>query len=592
MKNIWNNKYVLIGLGLVIGAAIGWWMKPPNNHSTESSEIQAVDTSAHQVWTCSMHPQIRQNEPGDCPICGMDLIPVESAENEELDPMAVSMSPVAMQLAQVQTAVVGTGSAEKSIRLYGKVQADERLLYTQSSHIPGRIEKLNVNFTGDFVTEGQEIAYIYSPDLVTAQEELFEARKIKEIQPALFHAAKEKLKNWKLTDEQIDRILASGNTINQFPILANVSGYVTQKMVNLGDYVVKGDPIYEISDLSKVWVLFDVYESDLTWVKNGARLTFTVESIPGKTFNGRISYIDPVIDPKTRVTKARVETVNRNFQLKPEMFVSGTLEAKASNSQNAITVPKSAVMWTGKRSLVYVMQTSAQGVNFQMREVTLGAELGKSYIIESGLEPGEEIAVNGTFSIDAAAQLAGKPSMMSPEGGAAMTGHNHGGSAKGTESGKPTIEKSTISAEAKQSLQPLFQAYFNMKEALADDAIEKAKSAGKGMTDALGKVDMGLFQGDAHRIWMGYASELQNNLHRISGLNDIEAFRKGFIALSGTMIGIAESFDPMSSTIYVQRCPMANSNDGADWLSLDEEIRNPYFGASMLTCGEVTKILE
>src|SRR5690606_4642231 len=290
--------------------------------------------------------------------------------------------------------------------------------------------------------------YIYSPDLVTAQEELFEARKIKEIQPALFHAAKEKLKNWKLTDEQIDRILSSGNTIDQFPILANVSGYVTQKMVNLGDYVVKGDPIYEISDLSKVWVLFDVYESDLTWVKNGARLTFTIESIPGKTFNGRISYIDPVIDTKTRVTKARVETVNRNFQLKPEMFVSGTLEAKASNSQNAITVPKSAVMWTGKRSLVYVMQTSMQGVNFQMREVTLGAELGKSYIIESGLEPGEEIAVNGTFSIDAAAQLAGKPSMMSPEGGAAMTGHNHGGSANVTESGKPTIEKSTISAEA------------------------------------------------------------------------------------------------------------------------------------------------
>src|SRR5210317_1899542 len=214
-----------------------------------------------KIWTCSMHPQIRKNEPGDCPICGMDLIPLES-ETNEVDPMAVSMSPTAMQLAQVQTMKVGRGNTNKSLRLTGKVQADERLLYTQSSHIPGRVEKLTVNFTGDFVKEGQIIAYIYSPDLVTAQEELFEA--------------KEKLKNWKLTDKQIDQILASEKTIEQFPILANVSGYVTQKRVNLGDYVKQGEALYEIADLSKVWVLFDVYESDMSWIKKGDAVSYTI----------------------------------------------------------------------------------------------------------------------------------------------------------------------------------------------------------------------------------------------------------------------------------------------------------------------------
>ena len=425
MKNI-NKTTVILALStLVVGLLLGWLLFSTSNQTTVDEHNHEISEGSESIWTCSMHPQIRSNEPGNCPICGMELIPLESSDSE-LDPMAISMSPVAMQLAQVQTAVVGTGRTGKSVRLNGKIQADERLLFTQSSHIPGRIEKLTVNFTGDFISEGQIIAYIYSPELVTAQEELFEARKIKESQPALFNASKEKLKNWKLSDNQIEQILASEKTIEQFPVLANVSGYVTKKMVNLGDYIKQGQAIYEIADLSKVWVLFDVYESDMTWIKNGASVSYTVQSIPGETFKGNISYIDPVIDPKTRVAKARIETANKDLKLKPEMFVSGIIEAKINSANAALSVPKTAVMWTGKRSVVYVIQNTSQGVSFRMREVTLGPDLGESYVIESGLHPGEEIAINGTFSIDAAAQLSGKPSMMNPEGGVTMTEHNHG----------------------------------------------------------------------------------------------------------------------------------------------------------------------
>jgi Cu(I)/Ag(I) efflux system membrane fusion protein len=592
MKNI-NKTTVIIAIStMAIGLLLGWIIFGRSNENQTDEHNHTAMADSETIWTCSMHPQIRKSESGDCPICGMDLIPLESTDGE-LDPMAVSMSPTAMQLAQIQTMVVNKGKADKSIRLNGKVQADERLLSTQSSHIPGRIEKLSVNFTGEFVSAGQVLANVYSPELVTAQEELFEAKKIKETQPALFNAAKEKLKNWKLSDKQIDQIVKSNKTIEQFPILANVSGYVTKKMVNLGDYIKQGEALYEIADLSKVWVLFDVYESDMTWINKGDAVIYTVQSIPGKTFKGRISYIDPVIDPKTRVAKARLEATNKGLMLKPEMFATGTIEAKTNTGNASLTVPKTAVMWTGKRSVVYVMQMSAQGVSFIMREVTLGPELGESYVIEEGLQPGEEIAINGTFSIDAAAQLAGKPSMMNPEGGVAMTGHNHGGNTNSNMEKMPvSSKKTTLSEDAKKSLQPLFDNYFKLKDALASDDFEDAKASGVAMNNSLGKIDMNLFKGDAHSLWMQQSTALKPSLQHIEHLGDIKAIRGKFISISNLMIAIAESFAPLSTAIYIQNCPMADSNKGADWLSLDKEIQNPYFGESMLSCGENTKTIK
>ncbi len=590
MKQLNKTTLILALSTLVIGVIMGWLIFGRANTNVINEVGHAIAEDTETIWTCSMHPQIRKGEPGDCPICGMDLIPLESEQNEELNPMAVSMSPTAMQLAQVQTLTVGKGSVTKSIQLNGKVQEDERLLHTQSSHVSGRIEELTVTFTGDFVSKGKIIARLYSPELVTAQEELLEAQKIATTQPALFNAAKEKLKKWKLTDKQIDQVLTSGQAIESFPILADVSGYVTEKMVNLGDYVRQGEPIYQIADLSKVWVLFDVYETDMGFINKGDKVEYTIQSIPGKTFSGTISYIDPVIDPKTRVAKARVERNNADLMLKPEMFVSGTVEASTSTKKPSLTVPKSAVMWTGTRSVAYVMQTSSQGVSFIMREVTLGPELGDSYVIESGLEAGEEIAVNGTFSIDAAAQLAGKPSMMNPQGGVAMTGHNHGGLKNSAMENKPSaIKKTSLSTSAKKSIEPLFESYFNFKTALASDDFKKAKQSGLALKSALANVDMNLFKGDAHAVWMELSSSLKNSLQHIEHQENIASLRESFIHISNGMIAIAESFEPNSFPIYIQHCPMANSDKGADWLSRAKEIRNPYFGESMLTCGEVTK---
>ncbi len=591
---------------LLMGGLIGYLMgdhpigKSPNQQITESTN-QQITTSPpfdaalgrhQQIWTCSMHPQIRQNEPGKCPICGMDLIPLEE-ETDQSDPMEISMSPTAMQLANVSTGVVGKMKPVKMVRLNGKVEADERMVYSQSSHIPGRIEKLLVNFTGQFVNKGTPIAYLYSPDLVTAQEELFEARKIKESQPALFKAAREKLKNWKLTDAQIDQMLNSGSLLESFPVLADVSGYVIKKVVNPGDYVRQGEAIFEIAGLSKVWVMFDVYESDMPWIDTGDEITFTVSSLPGEKFNSKISYIDPLIDPKTRVAKARVEVNNPHLKLKPEMFASGTVEATLPGKSEDIVIPKTAVMWTGKRSVVYVRSANEKAVSFLMREVTLGPDLGDNFIVEDGLHEGEEIAINGTFSIDAAAQLSGKPSMMNPEGGPAMTGHHHGAQPMSgdmdmaqTTKGEPKVQSSEIPKAFKTQLTKVYQKYLTMKDAFVASDAGRVSSAAAEVIASLKTVEMELLKGDAHMTWMEQLEVLNSILEAITKSDDIEKQRSEFAKLNLTFYKSLKAFGLENAIAYYQYCPMAESDKGAYWFSDSEEIRNPYFGDAMLSCGE------
>ncbi|MDX1628521.1 MAG: efflux RND transporter periplasmic adaptor subunit, partial [Fulvivirga sp.] len=545
------------------------------------------------TWTCSMHPQIRQSEPGQCPICGMDLIPVETSNEEGIDPNAITMSPTAMLIAGVRTTTVNKNTPIKKINLTGKVQEDERLLKSQSTHIPGRVESLLINFTGEYVSQNQILAMIYSPELVTAQEELFVAQKYKDTQPALFEAAKAKLKNWKLSTQQIDQILANGRPMENFPIRADVSGYVVDKKVNTGDYIKRGQTIFTIADLSRVWVLFDVYESELPWVNKGDQITFTVSSLPGQQFESRISYIDPVIDPNTRVAKARTEVKNTNLQLKPEMFVSGTISASLADKNEALVIPKSAVMWTGERSVVYIKQTTDQGISFVMREVILGPALGEGYIIKSGLEGGEEIATSGTFSIDAAAQLAGKPSMMAPEGGVKLTPHHHG---EIKASDLPVIEEKDlatfdVSDKFQKQIKEVYQYYLPIKDALVRSDAKSAQEAAEKLLTSINNVEMNLVQGNAHNYWMDLLKPLKNAAQNIKSSTNLNSQRDALIPLTNNLVKAIKAFKVTGLKGYYQFCPMANNNEGAYWLSAEDDVRNPYFGDAMLTCGEVVETI-
>ncbi len=592
MKNKGISKWIYAIIIALAGITAGWFIgSSGDKDETHSKHQHEASEQENEIWTCSMHPQIQQSDPGDCPICGMELIPLED-DTDESNPMEIRMSPTAMQLADIVTAEVGKTSPEKQIRLDGKVQADERLVYSQSSHIPGRVEKLLLNFTGKYVKKGSTIAYVYSPELVTAQKELFEASKVKDLQPALYRAAREKLKNWKLSEYQIEAIIKSGKVREQFPVLADVSGYVMKKMVNPGDYIRQGQGIYQIAELSKVWVMFDVYESDLAWVDEGDEITFTVASLPGEEFSGEISFLDPVIDPKTRVAKARVEVDNKDLELKPEMFVSGVLSAQADDDSEAIVIPKSAVMWTGKRSIVYVKSSSDKGVNFLLRKVTLGPALGEGYIVESGLEPGEEIAVNGTFSIDAAAQLSGKPSMMNEEAGQAMSAHQHGSQSMSQEPVKSLKKEAKISNAFKEQLTGVYYNYIHMKNAFVESDAEKVKSEAEKVLESFEDVDMGLLEGEAHMVWLDQLDAMKKNLQVMISNADIEIQRGAFATFNKAFYQAVQDFGFSAVTTYYQYCPMAIKDQGAFWFSEKEKIENPYFGDMMLSCGETRETFD
>lgn len=406
------NRYLKYSLILLAGLLLGWLFfgqssgsDPHAGHNHEQEE--------DVVWTCSMHPQIRSDKPGLCPLCAMDLTPLRSSGGgDAVHPDAIQISEEAIALANIQTTTVSRQNPVKDVHLYGTVQVDERLSQSQTSHVNGRIEKLLVNFTGETVKEGQPLALVYSPDLLNAQQELIEASKMEAVQPALLQAAKEKLRLWKVSDNQIEEFIKSGKTNPLVEIGANTNGVVINKNVNQGDYITQGSSLMDVANLSQVWVMFDAYESDLPFLKVGDKLEFTLQAVPGKKFNGQISFIDPLLNKDTRTTKVRVVTPNQGMQLKPEMYASATVSASLKQFDNEIVIPKSAVLWTGKRSIVYVKQPDTETPAFMLREVDLGPALGGAYVVLSGIEDGEEIATNGTFTIDATAQLEGKRSMM------------------------------------------------------------------------------------------------------------------------------------------------------------------------------------
>lgn len=445
LYKIFSNRYINSGLILLLGTFIGWLVFHPSNNIEEKA-VQSADVVKGTIWTCAMHPQIRMSEPGKCPICGMELIPVSQGSLTAIDPASVHLSKEAAQLANVLTTVVTKQTAVKEVRLYGKVQADERLLQSQVAHIPGRIEQLSVNFTGESVVKGQILAKIYSPELITAQQELLESAKTKQTQPAIYEAAKEKLRQYKLADSQISAMEESGATQNTVEVLSNTNGIVTARRVNTGDYITQGNVLFEIADLSKVWIMFDAYETDLQFLNKGEKVSFTIQALPGNNFTGNIVFIDPVIDPVTRVSKVRVETGNQSGKLKPEMFASGIVSSNLQEFSNKLIIPRSAVLWTGKRSIVYVKQPATDEPIFKLREIGLGPMVGESYVITDGLSEGEEIVTSGTFSVDAAAQLGGKPSMMNTSQSAHMSMSNTSFMVSGLcEMCKDRIEKAALS---------------------------------------------------------------------------------------------------------------------------------------------------
>ena len=589
------KKYTIYLATLVAGLFLGWLLfgGAPNSE-TEHAHDTVITTN--QKWTCSMHPQILKPEAGDCPICGMDLIPAESNATGLLADQ-FKLTKNAMALANIQTSIVGNSKAEdRAIKVSGKIVENEAANVVQVSYFSGRIEQLNVRFTGEEVRKGQLLGTIYASELYEAQQEFITAISLKKSQPALYKAVRTKLKLWKLSEKQINEIETSGIVKENVPIYATVSGTVLEKLVVQGEVVKQGQPLLKIANLNTVWANFQVYESQLNRFKKGQEILVSTNAYPNKVFKSKVDFINPILDLATRTVKLRVVLNNEANIFKPGMFVEGKVKEISSNGSPRLTIPTSAVLWTGARSVVYLKATADSPI-FEMQEIKLGNRVGDAYEILEGLSIGDEIVTNGTFTVDAAAQLKGKKSMMNMSGGKTTTGHEgHLGMANKTsaenENHSNKNERMKVSVEFQNQLKLVFNEYIKLKDALVKDDLKSVVAASKKLLDHISKVEMKLLKSDEiHKHWMSLEKEIKMATVSISKTSDLKEQRNHFKNLSIYLTNAIEVFG-IHEKVFVSFCPMADDNKGAYWLSKEENVINPYFGNAMLTCGEIKQVIE
>ncbi len=609
----------LIGFIVLIALtfSLGYWLSGGNGTpSLQEAVSEGRDHAADEptTWTCSMHPQIQLPTAGKCPICFMDLIPLESGGDESIDPNQLRLTPTAAKLAQIQTQPVRRAEAEAEVRLFGRLTYDERRLSYITAWAPGRLDKLHVDFTGATVKKGEPLVTMYSPELLATQEELIQAsravsstsdggRLLTATARTTLEAAREKLRLYGLTDQQVAAIEKRDAAEDHLTIFSPASGIVIHKNALEGMYVTPGTRLFTIADLSTLWVIFDAYETDLPWLKVGQKVAFTTRSFPGEQFEAVITFIDPMLNTKTRTTGVRAEVDNSGGRLKPDMFTHGVVTAQldagglvkatggADNTEAPLLVPATAPLITGKRAVVYVELPHDDDRLFEGREVLLGPRAGDFYIVKDGLREGEMVVTNGAFKIDAELQIHAKPSMMSPEGGAPPPGHDHGGQGatpvSAARESKP-VEVITISHQAVMTLTSTYDAYFRLQAALADDDLEAATKAADNVAAEINAVDMKLFEGNAHMLWMELSNDIAKHAVAAAAGMDIEEVRASFELVSNSIIELHNKFGHADErTFYLAFCPMAFGNKGAYWLQTDSIIDNPYFGASMLRCGEI-----
>ncbi len=648
-----KKQLVAIALTAVVAFVAGLMMRDsfgPNGQTKESASTVEDGALKPEFYTCSMHPQIKQPNPGKCPLCAMDLIPVYKGQGNNEGPRELTMSPAAQKLAEIQSVPVEKKFVAAEVRMVGKVVYDETKLAYITAWVPGRLDRLFVDYTGVRVQEGDHLVKLYSPELLQAQEELISAistaSDLSQSQSEFLRgrgttnvdSAREKLRLWGLSEKQIKAIESQGKGSDHITINSPISGVVVHKNAVEGMYVQTGTQVYTIADLSEVWVKLDAYESDLPWLHYGQEVEFLTEAYPGQVFKGQIAFIDPVLNSKTRTVKVRVNLPNTGGKLKPDMFVRAVVKSRvaaggrvmdaglagkwispmhpeiikddpgqcdicgmdlvsaeslgyvaAEKDSAPLVIPASAPLITGRRAVVYVDHGEGR---FEGREINLGARAGDSYIVESGLEAGERVVTKGNFKIDSAIQILAKPSMMNPGGGASMTGHNHGGGPSVVDQTNTSLQSYEVPLEFKQQIGNLVEAYVAIKDDLSHDDHDGAQNKLGVLRGALESIDMSLTSGDAHVAWMERLGELKAGVDTLGGAADLESSRASFERVSNALVDTVRQFGSNGEEpVLLYNCPMAFDGRGADWLQTKEGTENPYYGSKMFKCGSLKETL-
>ena len=616
---------VLVGLAQRLN-----WIRRPAEAPAAATSAQAEGT----IYTCPMHPNIRQPSPGRCPICGMELVPASSASGASLDEFAVQIQPAQRRLANIEMAEVKSGPLQATLQTVGAIAIDESRQATIAAYVEGRLERLFADYTGVHINKGDHLAVIYSPQLFGAQVEYLEARRalsgagaglpmVRQAQEALADNTFQRLREFGMTKEQLQQLEQEGEAQSRLTIYAPQAGTVVEKLAVEGNYVKAGDPIYRIAELSTVWLMLKLFPEAATHVRFGQQVQATVQSLPGKPVIGRVAFIDPTVDAKNRTVNVRVELNNEEGRLRPgdyaearidtpigpqgEVFDEGLAGKWISPMHpqivrdepgqcpicgmdlvptskygyagepvpqpSSLYVPRSAVLLAGGNSVVYVETDPGR---FEIRPVTIGPILHDKIVILAGLKEGEQVATSGNFLIDSQMQLAGKPSLIDPARAMAKNEQQQG----------PLIFKdvavASISGEAGTKLEQLYAAYFEVQKALAADQKPPGEAA-QGVASVARDLGDDEALPEASRKLLQEIATQAEHLHHV----DLAGARKVFKPIShvivtlATQVRSAEAKQPFTH-FY---CPMVPGG-GGDWLQPGGELLNPYFGSEMLRCGE------
>ncbi len=524
----------------------------------QPTEPAAVGDGPTQYWISGMHPWIIMPEPGQCPICGMDLVPLDPAKFAG----EITINPVVVQNMGVRIAEVSEGPLIKTTRTVGIVGYDEERVRDVNTKVSGWIEDISVTSLGQRVEAGEPLFSIYSPQLYSAQQDYLIARRGGD--RSLTEAARKRLEYFDAPEEQIDALTKRGQADKTLKILSPFTGVVTEKHANEGMKVDPGMQVYRIADLSKVWVIATVYEYQLPYLEEGQSAEMTLPYIPGQSFEGRVAFIYPYLDTKTREAQVRLEFDNPTGLLKPGMFANVELQSRLAAT--ATLAPRSAVIDTGVRQVAFA---SVGEGKFEPRPVETGVTTDDGMIqILSGLEPGEMVVTSGQFLLDSEANMREALAKM-------LKGEPAAGQEPVME--RATGEVVTLPPEGSAALASALDQYLIVQTALAGDSIEGVPAAARDFGAAMAEVSTE----EAPGFWTDTANEL-------AGGSDLAEARLAFGKLSvpfrrlvvatGVPAGIDES-------ILALHCPMfTDDQGGAVWLQAAGEVKNPYMGSRMLGC--------
>jgi len=636
----WLRRVAVAGLflatGIVLIAAIGvaqrlGWIQ------SGSVVMAGGGGDAQTTYTCPMHPQIRQQGPGKCPICLMALVPAVSA-GADLDELAVKIEPAQRRLANIQTAEVLEKPVAITVRTIGSIEIDESRQATIASYIDGRVERMFADYTGVEVAEGDHLAIVYSPQLYAAQVEYLEALRtaenasgaaltaVREAQTRLANNSRQRLVELGMTEEQLNELRSSQQAKSRMTIYSPIGGTVIEKVTEEGKYIKAGEPIYRIANLSMVWLMLELYPEDASRIRFGQLVEAELNSRPGETLTGRVAFIDPRVDPANRTVGVRVEFNNEEGNLRPGDYAQARIEVPigpqgdvydaelagkwispmhpqiirdepgrcpicgmelvptsqygysvtAVDQPESIVIPRSALLLAGKHSVVYVETKPGR---FELRNVKIGPVLRDQVVILDGLKAGEQVATSGNFLIDSQMQLAGKPSLIDPTQARP--------SIRNTPMEFAKIEVAKISGDSGQKLERLYQRYFTIQQAFAGDKLPESTPVEDMATLAVELSASDELPKDAREL-LGEVHENGAHLHHMK----IDEARQKFKAVSHAVVALSTAVrgEQASRPFHHFFCPMVKEGAG-DWLQESPQLSNPYWGAEMLRCGELVQTI-